>query len=142
MSAAEVLKAARAAGVVAMLDGPSLALKAEREPPPQMVDLLRAHKPQILELLRAERRAIIQYLNAHFRPSPLGRCAHCGWGVSFERNPFVTVFVGEDRADVHASCHPAWLAEREAEACVALGLETRVSPEFERNAASSASMAQ
>ncbi len=29
---------------------------------------------------------------------------------------FVTIFVGKDRADLHTSCHPAWVAEQEAEA--------------------------
>ena len=44
------------------------------------------------------------------------------------------VFVGEDRADLHASCHPAWVAEQEAEARVALGIETSVDIRRERDA--------
>jgi hypothetical protein len=44
-------------------------------------------------------------------------------------DPFVLVFVGKDRADLHASCHPEWVAKQEAEARVALGIETPVRPE-------------
>jgi hypothetical protein len=35
-------------------------------------------------------------------------------------DPFVTIFVGDDRADVHASCHPKWFARQETEARAAL----------------------
>ena len=76
-----------------------------------------------VEALRDERRAIVRWVNDHFRSCLLGVCAHCGRG-SREDDPFVTLFVGEDRADLHASCHPAWVAEQEAGARVALGIET------------------
>ena len=46
----------------------------------------------------------------------------------------MSIFVGEDRADLHASCHPAWVAEQEAKARVALGIETSVDIRPERDA--------
>ena len=124
MSALDVIRIARAAGANLMVDGSSLVLEGE-SPPPQVFDMLRAHKPEILELLQAERRAVVRYIANHFQSSPPGRCAVCGDGKR-EDDPFVLVFVGEDRADLHASCHPAWVAQQEAEARVALGIETPV----------------
>jgi hypothetical protein len=113
MSVAEALKAARAAGIQVGIDGDAIVLEAEHAPPAQMLDTLRARKPEILELLQAERRAVLRHIADHFQSSPLGQCAHCG-GDRRADDPFVTIFVGEDRADIHASCHPAWVAEREA----------------------------
>ena len=49
----------------------------------------------------------------------------CIAGGPRSKDPFVVLFVGDNRSDLHASCHAAWLAEREAEACKALGLEPR-----------------
>jgi hypothetical protein len=67
-----------------------------------------------------ERRAIVPWINDHFTSSPAGVCAHCGDGERAD-DPFVLLFVGTDRGEVHSSCHPTWLAEREAEVCRALG---------------------
>ena len=125
MSALDVIRIARAAGAKLVVDGASLVLEAESPPPPQVFDMLRAHNPEILELLQAERRAVLRHIADHFQSSPLGQCAHCG-GDRRADDPFATIFVGEDRADIHASCHPAWVAELEAEARVALGIETPV----------------
>ena len=122
MSVAEALKAARAVGIHVEIDGDSIVLEAEQAPPAQILDTLRAHKPEILELLQAERRAVLRHIADHFQSSPLGQCAHCG-GERRADDPFVTIFVGEDRADIHASCHPAWIAEQEANARVALGID-------------------
>ena len=122
MSVAEALKAARAVGIHVEIDGASIVLEAEQAPPAQIFDTLRAHKPEILELLQAERRAVLRHIADHFQSSPLGQCAHCG-GERRADDPFVTIFVGEDRADIHASCHPAWIAEQEANARVALGID-------------------
>ena len=122
MSVAEALKAARAAGIQVGIDGNSIVLEAEHAPPAQMLDMLRAHKPEILELLQAERRAVVRHIANHFQSSPPGRCAHCG-GDRRADDPFVAIFVGKDRADLHASCHPAWIAEQEAEARAALGID-------------------
>ena len=69
-----------------------------------------------------ERRDISRWINSHFNSSAPGQCIHCGGGPR-NNDRFVIVFVGSDRADVHASCHQTWLAERQAAARRALGLE-------------------
>lgn len=134
MSAFDFVRIARAVGARLSADGPSLVVEAENPPPPQVLDMLRAHKPEILELLHAERRAVVRYVNDQFQSSPLGQCAHCGGG-SRSGDPFVAIFVGENRADVHASCYPAWIAAEEARARVALGIEAPVDVAAERDAA-------
>jgi len=55
MSAAEALKAARAAGIDLRLDGGDLVLEASAPPPAGILDLLSRHKPDILALLRPSR---------------------------------------------------------------------------------------
>ena len=132
MSAFHAIHAARAAGAKLSVDGPSLVVEAENRPPPQVFDMLRAHKPEILELLHAERRAVVRYVNDQFQASPLGQCAHCGGG-SRAGDPFVAMFVGENRADLHASCHPAWIAAQEAKARVGLGIDAQVGVGAERD---------
>jgi hypothetical protein len=121
----EALQLARSQGVEVTLDGDELVLKAEVAPPPRLLAILGRGKWDIVAALRLreaeERRSIVQWVNNHFASSPPGVCAHCGEGERSE-DPFVRLFVGNDRGDVHASCHPAWLAEREAEACRALGI--------------------
>jgi len=69
-----------------------------------------------------ERRALLRWMADNLRSSPPGVCAHCGGGSQSD-DPFVILFVGEDRAELHASCHPIWLAEQEAKARAALGIE-------------------
>jgi hypothetical protein len=125
VSALDVIRIARAAGAKLSIDGGSLVLEADNPPPQKVFDDLRAHKPEILELLSEERRAIVMWINNHFKSSAPGRCARCG-DDSRLGDPFVAIFVGKDRADVHASCHPAWVAEQEAEARMALRIETSV----------------
>jgi hypothetical protein len=122
MSAAQALMAARAAGIRLGIDGVSIVLEADRPPPSQVLDMLRAHKPEIIDALRAERRAIVRHIANHFQSSPLGQCAHCG-GDRSPNDPFVAIFCGTDRAELHAGCHSAWLALRESEACAALGID-------------------
>ena len=53
MSAAEALRAARAAGVTVMPDGESLVLEAKDEPSKAVLDALSRHKLAILALLRS-----------------------------------------------------------------------------------------
>jgi len=130
MNAFDFIRIARDAGAKLSADGPLLVVEAEDPPPPQVFDMLRTHKPEILELLYAERRAVIRYVNNNFQSSPLGQCAHCG-GAG---NTFVAMFVGENRADIHAMCHPAWIAAREAKARVALGFDTPAYVDAERDA--------
>ena len=76
MSAAEALKAARAAGIKLGIDGDHLVLEAAVPPPPAVIDLLSSHKAAIMALLSpaedgwltedrralfAERAAIIEF---------------------------------------------------------------------------------
>ena len=125
MTVTEALELARLQGVEVTLDGDDLVLKAEAAPQPRLLAILGRGKWDIVGALRLreaeERRRIVQWVNDHFTASPPGVCAHCGDGPRSE-DPFVLLFVGSDRGEVHASCHPAWLAAREAEARGALGL--------------------
>jgi hypothetical protein len=95
MSAAQALMTARAAGIRLGIDGVSIVLEADNPPPPQILDMLRAHKPEIIDALRVERSAIIRYLKEHFESSPPGRCAYCG-GDRDPADPFVVLFCGTD----------------------------------------------
>jgi hypothetical protein len=52
VSAAEALKAARAAGLELTLDGDDVALEAPAPPPAEIIELLSRHKPAIVMLLR------------------------------------------------------------------------------------------
>ena len=125
MTVTEALQLARSQGVEVTLDGDDLVLKAEVAPPPRLLAILGRGKWDIVAALRLreaeERRSIVQWVNNHFASSPPGVCAHCGEAERSE-DPLVLLFVGNDRGEVHASCHPTWLAEREAEACRALGI--------------------
>jgi hypothetical protein len=125
MTVEEALELARRHGVNVVLEGVSLRLEADAPPPNGLLAILGRGKWDIVAVLRLreaeERRSIVQWVNDHFASSPPGVCAHCGEGERSE-DPFVRLFVGNDRGDVHASCHPAWLAEREAEACRSLGI--------------------
>jgi hypothetical protein len=55
MSAAEALKAARAAGIQLGIDGDDLVLEASAPPPPALIDLLSRHKAGIVALMRPGR---------------------------------------------------------------------------------------
>ena len=55
LSAAEALKAARAAGIELVLDGDDLALSAASAPPAAVLDALSRHKAEIVALLRPGR---------------------------------------------------------------------------------------
>jgi hypothetical protein len=123
MTVEEALKLACDYGVRVALDGDELALEADAPPPAGLLAILGRGKRDIIVALRhreaEERRRVVQWVNDHFTSSPAGVCAHCGDGPRSE-DPFVLMFVGNDRGEVHASCNPAWRAEREAEACRAL----------------------
>ena len=126
MTVTEALQLARSQGVEVTLDGDDLVLKAEAAPPPGLLAILGRGKWDIVAALRLreaeERRSVVQWVSNNFASSPPGVCAHCGDGERAE-DPFVLLFVGNDRGEVHASCHPAWLAQREAEARRALRLD-------------------
>jgi hypothetical protein len=122
VSALDVIRIARAAGAKLTVDGSSLVLEAERPPPPQVFDMLRANKPEVLEFLRDERRVLIRHIANHFQSAPPGRCAHCG-GDRRQTDQLLAIFCGTDHAELHAGCYPAWVARRESEARVALGID-------------------
>jgi hypothetical protein len=123
MNAVRVVMEARASGLQLGVDD-DLVLEASAPPPTAVIDMLRAHKPEILELLRAERRTVIKYIADH----PPGRCIHCG-GDGRADDPFVVIFCGSYRAELHAGCHPAWVELRESVARAALGIDP---PDCER----------
>jgi len=117
MNAAEVVRIARAAAVELSVEGDSLVVEGELGP--AVINQLHEHKPEVLELLRAERRAIVRRMNERFRPGPAGECAHCGKGSG----PFVALFCGQARAEIHPDCYSAWISEREAEARAEIAAE-------------------
>ena len=125
MTVTESLELARSQGVEVTLDGDELVLEAEVAPPPSLLAILGRGKWDIVAALRLreaeERRRVIQRIADNFTPPPPGVCAHCGEGPRSE-DPFVLLFVGNDRGEVHASCHSAWIAQQEAQARSALGL--------------------
>jgi hypothetical protein len=53
MSAAEALKAARAAGIKLAIDGDDLVLEASASPPSAVIDCLTGHKTEIVAMLRS-----------------------------------------------------------------------------------------
>jgi hypothetical protein len=121
----EALKLARDHGVRITLDGNDLALEAAAPPSQDLLAILGRGKWDIVAALRQreaeERRCIVQWINDNFTTSMAGVCVHCGGGLKRE-DPFVLLIVGDDHADVHASCHQVWRTKREAEARRALGL--------------------
>ena len=136
MTVDDALALARSNGVRVTLDGDDLALKAEAAPPPGLLAILGRGKWDIVAALRLreaeERRRVIQRIADNFTPSPPGVCAHCGDGPRSE-DPFVLLFVGNDRGEAHASCHSAWIAQQEAQARSALGLGIRPTDSSERD---------
>ena len=56
MSAAEALKAARAAGIRLEIDGDDLVLEASAPPPPVVLDLLSRDKVHVIAMLRGQKR--------------------------------------------------------------------------------------
>ena len=98
MSAADALKAARAAGVELALDGDDLALKAASAPPAALLDALSRHKPEIVVLLR---------------PAEGGWSAE-DWQVFFEERAGIVEFDSglpraEAEAHAFAYCLVEWL---------------------------------
>jgi hypothetical protein len=126
MTVDDALKLARDCGVRVTLDGSDLALEADAPPPNGLLAILGRGKWDIVAALRLreieESRRVTQWINDHFASSLPDVCAHCRDGPRSE-DPFVVLFVGNDRGDVHASCHAAWQAEWKRKAMTALGFE-------------------
>ena len=98
MSAAEALKAARAAGIELRLDRGDLVLEASAPPPDGVLDALSRHKPAILALLL---------------PGPDGWSAE-DWRVFFDERAGTAEFDGglpRSEAEAHAfeCCLVEWL---------------------------------
>ena len=126
MTVDDVLGMAKSAGVTVLVEGYNLVLEHDDDPPANLVAMLRHFKPELISALRmrqAEQRSLItQWVNDNFTSWPAGVCAHCGEGARSE-DPFVLLFVGSDRGEVHSSCHPTWVAEQEAAARRALRID-------------------
>src|SRR4029077_5707477 len=105
MTVEEALELARRHGVKVMLDGDSLHLEADAPPPNGLLAILGRGKWDIVAALRLreaeERRRAIQRIAGTSPPPPPGVCAHCGDGPRSE-DPFVLLFVGNDRGEAHA----------------------------------------
>jgi hypothetical protein len=104
MTVDDVLRMASSAGVSVLVDGYDLVLEHDVDPPANLVAMLRHFKSELVSALRmrqAEQRGLItQWVNDNFTSSPAGVCAHCGDGPRSE-DPFVLLFVGTDRGEVH-----------------------------------------
>ncbi|MGE3066942.1 MAG: hypothetical protein AB7F51_17040 [Pseudorhodoplanes sp.] len=102
MSAAEALKAARAAGVRLGIDGDALTLEAVTAPPPTVLDLLARHKAGIVALLRPanggwlgedwlaffdERAGIAEFDGGLLRREAVARAFECCVVEWLNRNP-------------------------------------------------------
>jgi hypothetical protein len=98
MSAAEALKAARAAGIKLAIDGDDLVLEASASPPPAVIDRLTGHKTEIVAMLR---------------PGRDGWSTE-DWRLFFEERAAITEFDGglsssEAEAQALACCIVEWL---------------------------------
>ena len=147
MSAAEALKAARAAGIGLEIDGDALLLDAVTAPPPSVLDLLARHKAGIVALLRPandgwsgedwlaffdERAGIAEFDGGLSREQAEARAfAACviEW-LNDKLLPFGTE--PTHRAWLHSRCWSAWHAARKAEAIVALAAMGIIEPRTSR----------
>jgi hypothetical protein len=98
MSAAAVLRAARAAGVKLAIDGDDLLLDAATMPPASVVDALRRHKAEVVAILRSGR----------------GGWSAEDWRLFFEERAGIAEFDGglprtEADARALACCIAEWL---------------------------------
>ena len=98
MSAADALKAARAAGIQLGVDGEDLVLEASVPPPAAVIDLLASHKAEVVALLR---------------PGRDGWSAE-DWQVFFDERAGIVEFDGglpraEAEAQAFACCVVEWL---------------------------------
>jgi hypothetical protein len=98
MSAAQALKAARAAGVRLGIDGKDLTLEADAAPPPSVIDLLTCHRADVIALLHTERDG----------------WSGEDWGTFFDERAGIAEFDGglpheQAEARAYACCVDEWL---------------------------------
>ncbi len=134
MSATEALRMAQESGVRLCLDGVDLVLRADREPPQQVMNGIRRHKAEIVTLLalhdyaghrdlpeiRTLERQVVEWLNANLETSDPGICAEC---AECDRPEHVVVPFGTDghgHTWLHPECWEAWHQRRRAMALDAL----------------------
>jgi hypothetical protein len=123
MTVAEALAAAKKHGIEVSLDpgGVDLILSFEDEPPPEVVDLIKAMKTEIVDRLQTERgrinRQIAEYL-IEWQDS----CLQCRKPVR-PGEPWAVVSNGDVTARFHRDCHVEWRQEQEKLARKALGFE-------------------
>ena len=86
LSPVALLRDTKAAGLRLTVEGPSLRIAADREPPPVLLARLRTHKAEMLALLRGD------------------ACLHCGRPMAWPKP------VGVAFADGTAACHPCYAA--------------------------------
>ena len=102
------------------VEGKDLAYEVPDDPIAySIIDNLRRHKPEIVAFSGTN---ATQSSGGSPTISDRRRWSVCALLRRWQRkdDPFVIVFVGEDRADIHASCYPRWLAEQESSARVAI----------------------
>jgi hypothetical protein len=122
VSAAEALKAVRAAGLSVRLDGRALVLEGSAPPDADLLKLISHHKASIVSLLQSGRDewSVANWLNTHLMRSPPGRCLICSRG-DLKHDPLLPH--GTERTGhvwLHFRCWPAWRMARLLEAQAAL----------------------
>jgi hypothetical protein len=130
MSALHALSAARSAGVRIRLDGDTLDLSAEREPPKRLLELLHCHKPELLRLLHSslegwsaedwqvffnERAAICEFDGGLSRPGAEGCAFACCVSEWLNRNT---------TPSAHGHCLSCIGGDRDGDPLLPFGTET------------------
>ena len=122
MTAPEILALAKARGVTIRLDGDELEITADREPDPDLLAALAGSKAKILARLQTERGRINRWIADRLIAWPLTSCLHCLKPIVVGQQSII-VGNGEVTARFHQDCHSEWLAQQEARARLALGLD-------------------
>jgi hypothetical protein len=123
MTAAEILAEVAARGFRVTLNSTNsgLVLWPGDDPPADLVDLIRGAKPQIVVVLQAERGRINRWIASRLIDWSTS-CLHCRKPIIVGQ-AWLPVSNGEVRARFHQDCHSEWLAQQEAAARRALGLD-------------------
>jgi hypothetical protein len=117
VTAKEVLKAARTAGIHIHPEGDQLVLRANATPAPAMIELITRHKANVMAFLQA---SIVEWLDQHPEPSNPGHCAWCqkretadAFLVPFGVQPGTHIWL-------HPECWRDWHLARRKRAAAAL----------------------